>query len=307
MYHLLNGSVERARSTFAERSALMAAVGVTADVGPMIIAAWAGKEDETRAEIDAVSSYAVEHQQGWMIAFVDYARQILELGLGNYEAALSDDASEYQDDSFLGVVSFPNVIEALIRSGRTEEGATALSVFAERASRIATPMSLGLLARTSALVADPDRAESLFQDALGLLSQSRAELHLSRAHLLYGEWLRREKRRTDARRHLRIAYERFLEQGVGAFAERARIELEATGERARRRSVDTANDLTPQEAEIARLAANGLTNAEIGAKLFVSARTVDYHLRKVFRKVDVSSRRHLARAIGGNVDPSTLS
>jgi DNA-binding CsgD family transcriptional regulator len=275
----------------------MAALGLTVDVGPMIITAWAGKEEDARAEIGTVSQYAVEHRQGWMFAFVDYARQILELGLGNYEAALTDGVSEYQDDSFLGVVSFPNMIEALARSGRVDEATAALSAFAERASRIATPMSLGLLARTSALLAGDDCAESLFDEAIGLLSQSRAEMHVSRAHLLYGEWLRRQKRRTDARRHLRLAYERFLEQGVAAFAERARIELEATGERARRRAVETANDLTPQETEIARLAAHGLTNAEIGSKLFVSARTVDYHLRKVFRKVEVSSRRHLARAL----------
>ncbi len=168
-------------------------------------------------------------------------------------------------------------------------------------------MSLGLLARTSALLADDDRAESLYEEAVARLSQSRAEMHVSRAHLLYGEWLRRQNRRTEARRHLRVAYERFLEQGVGAFAERARIELEATGERARRRAVDTANDLTPQETEIARLAASGLTNAEIGTKLYVSARTVDYHLRKVFRKVDVRSRRHLARALADHRDASTPS
>jgi DNA-binding CsgD family transcriptional regulator len=297
MYNLLNGSVERARSTFAERSALLCAVGITGDVGPMIVAAWAGNEGVARAEMDAASRYAVEHQQGWMFAFVDYARQVLELGLGNYGAVVPDGPSEYQDDSFLSVVSFPNVIEALTRSGRPDDATAALSVFSDRALRIATPISLGLLSRTRALLANDDDAESLFQDAVRLLSQSQAEIHLSRAHLLYGEWLRRQNRRIDAREHLRVAYERFVEQGVGAFAERARIELEATGERARHRTVDTASDLTPQETEIARLAADGLTNAEIGTKLYVSTHTVDYHLRKVFRKVDVSSRRHLTRAL----------
>lgn len=296
MYHLLNGSVQRARGTFAERGALMAAVGA-ADVGPMIIASWAGDEPAARAELATISRYAVEHQQGWMLGYVDYARQVLELGLGSYDSALAADASEYQDDSFLGVVGYPNVIEAFARSGRLDDAAAALDVFAERATRIATPMSLGLLARSSAILADDDRAEGLYEDAVRLLSQSRAEIHLSRAHLLYGEWLRRRNRRIDARQHLRIAYERFSEQGVAGFAERARIELEATGERARRRTVDTANDLTPQEAAIARLAAEGLTNAEIGSKLFVSARTVDYHLRKVFRKSGVTSRRQLAQAL----------
>ena len=307
MYNLLNGSVERARSTFAERNALMTAVGIAVDVGPMVIAAWAGNEAEARAEIEVVSRYAVERRQGWMFGFVDYARQTLELGCGNYDAALADGVSEYQDDSFLGVVSFPSMIEALVRSGRVDEATAALSAYSERASRIATPMSLGLLARASALLAADDRAESLYEEAVARLSQTRAEIHVSRAHLLYGEWLRRQNRRTEARRHLRVAHERFLEQGVGAFAERARIELEATGERARRRAADTANDLTPQETEIARLAASGLTNAEIGTKLYVSARTVDYHLRKVFRKVGVRSRRHLARALVDHREASTPS
>jgi DNA-binding CsgD family transcriptional regulator len=307
MYSLLNGSVERARSIFAERSALLGAVGITGDVGPMIIAAWAGDEAQARVEMEAVTRYTVEHQQGWMFAFVDYARQILELGLGHYDAARPDGASEYHDDSFLSVVSFPNAIEALVRSGRADEAAAALQVFAERALRIDTPISLGLLARSRALLAGDDGAESLFEEAIELLSRSRAEINLSRAHLLYGEWLRRQLRRTDARAHLRLAYERFVEQGVGAFAERARIELEATGERARRRVVETANDLTPQETEIARLVADGLTNAEIGTKLFVSAHTVDYHLRKVFRKVDVNSRRQLARALVGGGNASRRS
>lgn len=194
------------------------------------------------------------------------------------------------------------MIEGLVRSGRLEEANVTLSAFSEMALRIGTPISLGLLARSSALLATGDDAENLYQDAIRLLSQSRAEMHVSRAHLVYGEWLRRQKRRDDARAHLRVAYKRFVEQGVGAFAERARIELGATGERARRRTVDTANDLTPQETEIARLASSGLTNAEIGTKLYLSAHTVDYHLRKVFQKVNISSRRHLARALPDSPD-----
>ena len=306
MYHLLNGSVAQARSTFAERQALISTVGITVDVGPMIIAAWAGNEERARAEFESVNRYAVEHKQGWMFAFVDYARQVLELGLGNYEAALPEDVGDYHDDSFLGFISFPNVIEALVRSGRVGEATAALTVFSDRAQRIGTPISLGLLARTNALLAGDDLAERLFEDAIELLSQSRAEIQGARAHLVLGEWLRRRKRRTDARGHLRVAYDRFVGQGVGAFAERARIELEATGERVRRSTVDTINELTPQEIEIARLAADGLTNAEIGSRLYVSAHTVDYHLRKVFRKVDVSSRRHLTRALPSRDDTTPL-
>ena len=143
MYNLLNGSVAEARSTFTERSALLSAVGITGDVGPMVIAAWAGIEEQARAEMEAVSRYAAEHQQGWMFSFVDYARQILELGLGNYDASLPASASKYNDDSFLGVVSFPNVIEGLVRSGRLEEANVTLSAFSEMALRIGTPISLG--------------------------------------------------------------------------------------------------------------------------------------------------------------------
>ena len=143
-------------------------------------------------------------------------------------------------------------------------------------------------------MADDQRAEELYLEAIDLLGRTRMAVDLARAHLLYGEWLRRQRRRRDARGQLRTAYELFASFGMEAFAERARVELEATGEHARKRTVETRGDLTPQEAQIARLAGEGLTNAEIGARLFISKHTVEYHLRKAFAKLGINSRTKLA-------------
>jgi len=160
-----------------------------------------------------------------------------------------------------------------------------------------TDWVMGVAARSSALLAEGSSAEALYVEAIDRLGQTRIAVELARARLLYGEWLRRERRRMDARVQLRLAYERFLDFGMDAFAERARIELLATGEHARKRTVDTSHQLTPQEAQISRLAAQGNTNREIAAQLFISASTVEYHLRKVFRKLDVKSRAQLASRI----------
>jgi DNA-binding CsgD family transcriptional regulator len=141
------------------------------------------------------------------------------------------------------------------------------------------------------------RADDLYAESIERLARTRVAVDLARAHLLYGEWLRRQSRRVDARKELRIAYEMFTDFGMEAFAERARVELEATGEHARRRTVETRTDLTPQEAQISRLAAEGHTNKEIAAQLFISPSTVEYHLRKVFRKLGVKSRTQLANRV----------
>jgi DNA-binding CsgD family transcriptional regulator len=191
----------------------------------------------------------------------------------------------------------PDLIEAASRCGENAMAAEATAEFAARALPSGTAIALGLLAVSRALLADDTDAEKLYQDAIEHLSHCRGNLRKARAHLLYGEWLRRQKRRLDARAQLHTAHEMFLRMGADAFAERARAELAATGEHARKRTNETRRDLTPQETQIAVLASGGATNGEIAARLFLSASTVDYHLRKVFRKLDLTSRRQLAHAL----------
>jgi DNA-binding CsgD family transcriptional regulator len=189
------------------------------------------------------------------------------------------------------------LIEAGARSGNSERAAEALARLSEITVASGTDWALGIRARSRALLSDGEEADRLYRAALERLGRTRVRADLARAYLVYGEWLRRERRRLDAREQLRRAYAMFTEFGMGAFAERARVELEATGERARRRTVETRDELTPQEAQIVRLAADGATNQEIAARLFISASTVDYHLRQAFRKLGVRSRTPLARRV----------
>jgi RNA polymerase sigma factor (sigma-70 family) len=189
------------------------------------------------------------------------------------------------------------LIEAAVRAGTPELAADAHRSLVEMTRVSGTDWALGLAARSRALLAEGQAAEELYAEAIERLGRSRMRVDLARAHLLYGEWLRRERRRRDARNELRVAHELFCDFGMEGFAERARVELEATGERARKRTVDTLDQLTPQEAQVARLAARGDTNREIAAQLFISPSTVEYHLRKAFRKLDVRSRTQLVHRI----------
>jgi DNA-binding CsgD family transcriptional regulator len=191
------------------------------------------------------------------------------------------------------------LVEAATRSGQNDRAASALEVLSETTRASGTPWARGIEARSRALLAEGGAAEALYREAIRQLRPTRLRVDLARTHLLYGEWLRRERRRIDARTQLRTAHELFSEFGMEAFAERARVELEATGERARKRTVETLGELTPQEAQISRLAALGHTNKEIAAQLFISPSTVEYHLRKVFRKLNVSSRTQLANRLRG--------
>ena len=188
----------------------------------------------------------------------------------------------------------PEVIEAAVRAGTPELAADVRSRLAEMTRVSGTDWALGLAARSEALFVEDQRAEELYVEAIERLGRTRMAVDLARAHLLYGEWLRRQRRRIDARAQLRTAHDLFSDFGMEAFAERARVELEATGEHARRRTVDTLAQLTPQETQISRLVAQGNTNREIAAQLFISPSTVEYHLRKVFRKLGVKSRTQLA-------------
>jgi DNA-binding CsgD family transcriptional regulator len=223
---------------------------------------------------------------------------VLYNSLGRYEEALAaaQRATEHED---LGVFGWALVelVEAGVRSGTREVAASAFDRLSERTHASATDWALGIEARSRALLSDSQSAGPLYWEAIERLARSRIALHLARAHLLYGEWLRRERRRTDAREQLRTAHEMFITMGADGFAERTRRELQATGETARKRSVETRSELTPQETQVAQLARDGLSNPEIGARLFISPSTVQYHLRKVFMKLDINSRMHLARAL----------
>jgi DNA-binding CsgD family transcriptional regulator len=260
------------------------------------LVAMRGREAEARRFIDAARPEVTERGEGAGLSFMDWAESVLYNGLGRYAEAL-EAARRVLDEAELVPVSWamPELIEAAIRTGAPEVAAKVNTSLAERSRASGTDWALGLSARSHALLADDERADELYGEAIERLAGTRIAVDLARAHLLYGEWLRRQRRRVDAREELRIAYEMFTDFGMEAFAERARVELQATGERARKRTVDTIDQLTPQEAQIARLAATGNTNREIAAQLFISPSTVEYHLRKVFRKLDVKSRTQLAR------------
>jgi DNA-binding CsgD family transcriptional regulator len=220
---------------------------------------------------------------------------LLHNGHGRYNEAFAAarEACEHEDVMYYAW-ALVELIEAAVRSGRPADAATALDRLSERTQAAGTEWALGIEARCRGLL---DDEESLYQESVERLARSRAEVELARGRLLYGEWLRRENRRVDAREQLRAAHATFSGMGAEAFAERARRELAATGETVRKRTVETIDELTTQEAQVARLAADGHTNPEIGARLFISPRTVEYHLRKVFTKLGISSRKELRSAL----------
>jgi ATP/maltotriose-dependent transcriptional regulator MalT len=237
--------------------------------------------------------------QGIGVQWAEWVSSILFNGLGRYDRALTSArrAAEEMPQLFISAWARPELIEAAVRSGRTESAAAALGPLAELAATAGTDWAMGIEARSRALLSEGDTAERLYQEAIERLGRTRLRTELARAHLLYGEWLRREQRRVDARAELRAAYDQFTSIGMEAFGERARNELLATGEHVRKRNVERRDDLTAQERQIAQLARDGLSNPEIGARLFLSARTVEWHLRKVFVKLGIRSRRELAGAL----------
>jgi DNA-binding CsgD family transcriptional regulator len=232
------------------------------------------------------------------ISLAEHASAVLHNGLGRYEVALA--AAQRSCDhhvlkGFGQVLS--ELVEAAARSGEPERAAAAFEQLSERTRLGGTDWGLGVEARSRALLSEGQPAEDLYREAIDRLGRTRVRTALARAHLLYGEWLRRERRRLEAREQLRAAHEMFSDMGADGFAERTRRELRATGETARKRTVETSGQLTAQETQVARLAREGLSNPEIGARLFISPRTVAYHLHKVFAKLGISSRGQLHLAL----------
>jgi DNA-binding CsgD family transcriptional regulator len=233
--------------------------------------------------------------EGIGISALDWAEAVLYNGLGRYEEARASALriAGHPQDLAPSNWHMAELIEAAARAGTPELAADALRRLMGMTRASGTDWGLGIAARSRALLAEGKDAEKFFLEAIQRLGRTRIAIDLARAHLLYGEWLRRERRRLDARKELQVAHDLFRDFGMDAFAERARAELEATGGHARKRTVDTRDQLTPQEAQIARLAADGNTNREIATQLFISPSTVEYHLRKAFRKLEVKSRTQL--------------
>jgi len=257
-----------------------------------------GREAEAKQFIEKARAEVIERGEGAGLSFIDWAEAVLYNGLGRYAEALTASRRVLELAELVPVSwAMPELIEAAVRTGARELAAETDRHLTDRSRASGTDWAVGIAARSHALVVADERADDLYTEAIERLTRTRVAVDLARAHLLYGEWLRRQPRRVDARKELRIAYEMFTDFGMEAFAERASIELRATGEHARRRTVDALRQLTPQEAEISRLVAQGSTNREIAAQLFISPSTVEYHLHKAFRKLGVRSRTELARRI----------
>jgi DNA-binding CsgD family transcriptional regulator len=304
--HLHAGEFAAASSLAEEAAAITEATGnAPVRYAALLLAAWRGVEAEALDYMNWGIEKAIARGEGRALGGYGYASAVLYNGLGRYEAALAGarSACEYED---LGIFGFALVelVEAGARSGAHEEAAAALRRLEERTSAAGTDWALGVRSWSAALLSDGKAAESLYREAIERLAGSRITVHLARAHLVYGEWLRRENRRVDAREHLRTAHDMFNRIGAEAYAERALRELLATGETARKRTVDTRDALTPQEGQIARLARDGLSNPEIGAQLFISPRTVQYHLGKVFTKLGIISRNQLGRLPDNEFPPA---
>ena len=260
------------------------------------LVAMRGREAEARQFFDTARAEVIGRGEGAGLSFIDWAESVLYNGLGRYAEALAAARRVVGHTELVPLNwAMPELIEAAVRVGALELAAETDRRLTDRSRASGTDWALGIAARSHALLVDDGRADDLYAEAIERLARTRVAVDLARAHLLYGEWLRRQRRRLDARNELRIAHEMFTGFGMEAFAERARVELRAGGERARKRTVETLDQLTPQESQVARLAAQGNTNREIAAQLFISPSTVEYHLHKAFRKLDVKSRTQLAQ------------
>ena len=299
----LGGELDSAALLVGEAESVTGATGAqVAPYGALVSAGLRGREAAASQLIETTIKDFTAGGQGTAVQYAHWARSLLLNGLGRYQEALAA-AAEASDDTpelFVAVWAAVELLEAATRSGNREAASRALDRIVAATSVAPTDWALGIQARCRALQSDGETAERAYREAIERLARTRLRPELARAHLLYGEWLRRENRRVDARHHLRAAHDQLTSIGMEAFAERARSELLATGETVRRRTVETRDDLTAQERQIARLAREGLSNPEIGARLYLSPRTVEWHLRKVFAKLGIHSRRELADALPGS-------
>jgi DNA-binding CsgD family transcriptional regulator len=296
------GELAAATGLLDEADVITEATGTSPIVfGRVLLAACRGHGVAAMALFEASEAAAAGRGEGVVLTFGEHARALLHNGLGQHDAALTpaQKASE-RDELMLSVWSLPELVEAATRSGEPALATDTVERLAERTQAAGTDLALGIEARARALVSEGAQAEESYREALDRLGGRRMALDLARTHLLYGEWLRRDARRTDAREQLRSAHELFTSMGADAFRQRAGRELVATGETVRARTPQTRDELTAQEAQIAHLARDGLSNPEIGARLFISPRTVQYHLRKVFAKLEISSRNQLHIALPGD-------
>jgi DNA-binding CsgD family transcriptional regulator len=284
----------------AEADAVTEATGTqVAPYGALVLAGLRGREADATPLIEATVREATAGGQGTAVQYAHWTDAVLQNGLGRYGEALAAArlASEDTPELFVSVWASVELIEAAVRHDREDLAQDALDRVEAATTASGGDWAAGLRARSRALMSEGEEAEELHREAIDRLGRTRLRPDLARAHLLYGEWLRRGNRRLDARAQLRAAHEQFAAIGMEAFAERARAELMATGERVRRRTLESSDELTPQELQIARLARDGLSNPEIGERLFLSPRTVEWHLRKVFAKLEIRSRRDLVNAL----------
>jgi DNA-binding CsgD family transcriptional regulator len=302
--HVSAGELARATSLVEELGAVAEATRSSSPPqGGIALAASQGREAETLRLVEANMPELLKRGEGMGVTMAQWALGVLYNGLGRYEEAVAATGQALADAQPLGMAGWARIelIEAAVRSGNVRLAAQALEGFSERDS--GTDWALGADARSRALLRRGDAAEDAYREAIERLDRSGATALLARTRLVFGEWLRRERRRRDGREQLRGALEMLTDMGMDAFAARAERELLATGERVRKRVVETGKDLTAQEAQIARLARDGLSNPEIGARLFISPRTVKYHLHKVFTKLDITSRSQLERVLSADPAP----
>jgi len=307
--HTFEGDLDSAKAVLHEAEAIAEATHAERiGAARLTLGGFRGEEVALGKLVETLEPASAARGEGIVLTFGEYARAVLYNGLGRYELALTEAASAAsQDDLGASVWSLPELVEAAVRCGRHEVAAETVQELSTRTQAAGTHWALGIEARSRALLAAGSTAEALYREAIEQLGRCRVAPERARAHLLYGEWLRREGRRIDAREQLRRAHEMFVAMGMNAFADRASRELIAGGEKIRKRNDAARGQLTAQEDQIARLARSGQSNSEIAAQLFLSTRTIEWHLRHVYMKLGITSRRQLQDALPDGVLAGTYA